>query len=298
MDVTAYLSAIAPALLAVVFVFSGAGAAFAFGRLPLVSEDPSSPCASTLDAAIAYSTGLVGPGEDSTGQQQFRSHLDMAVPLVHVNYGITDRLQARVGFGFPSTTVAPDNGGRAVGFDDVSVGLKYRFMDQINGHEYSDSCDPQQSEALYGLQGPVSVSVFPKLSFPTGSLSRGLGTGEYSLEIPVDIARAIGDLYVIGEVDFLWLYHNHLGANELEAGVVASYALSSKWNLLGEQRLDSATSGRGASLWLMDVGAVYQLNQHMMLFGAIGTSIAATSSLAPANLATMVGTRITIPILQ
>lgn len=75
-----------------------------------------------------------------------------------------------------------------------------------------------------------------------------------------------------------------------------AYALSSKWNLLGEQRFDSATSSRGASLWLMDLGAVYQLNQHAMLFGAIGTSVAATSTLAPSNLATIVGTRITIQV--
>lgn len=289
-------TAVALLTLAVVLLFSPVTAAFALGRLPLIAEDPSSPCASTVDAAIAYPMELVGPGGDSSTQQQFRSHVDMGIPLVHLNYGITDRIQGRIRLRVPLTTVAPNDGGLAVGFGDMSAGLKYRFMDQIDGREYGDTCDPQQSEAPYGLQGPVSVSVFPQFNLPTGSVSRGLGSGEYSVEIPVDIAREFGKLYVIGEVDFVWRYHNHSSPNGLEGGIAVSYALSSKWSLLSEQRLDSATSGRGPTLWLMDLGAVYQLNQYVMLFGATGSSVAATFTVQPVNFATIVGTRLTIPI--
>ncbi len=270
--------------------------AFAFGQLPLVSEDPSSPCRSTLDTAIAYSMDLVGPGHDSFGQQRFRSHLDMAAPLVQINYGITDRLQGRIAGDALLTTVAPSGGGFVGGFGDFSGGLKYRFMDQIDGLEYGDTCDPQQSEAPYGLQGPVSVSVFPQLSFPTGSQYKGLGSGGYSLEIPVDIAREIGNLYLIGEGNFVWEYHDRTSANEIQAGIAGYYTLSSRWELLGEQRLAFATSGRGASLWLMNVGADYQLNRHVMLFGAAGTSIAATSTLTPSYLTTIIGIDITVPV--
>jgi Putative MetA-pathway of phenol degradation len=242
-------------------------------------------------ASLAYSMDLVGPGGDSIGQQQSRSHLDMAVPLFHLNYGITDRIQGRIAGAIPLTTVAPDNGNLAVGFGDLSAGFKYRFMDQTNGLEYDDACNPRQSEDPYGLQGPVSVSVFPQFTFPTGSVNRGLGDGEYELAIPVDVAREIGKLYLVGEVDFIWLYHDHLGANEVQAGIAAFYAVNSKWNIVSEQRLDSATSGRGPSLWLMDIGAVYQLNQRVMVFGAIGTTVAATSTVAPTNAATIIGGR-------
>src|SRR5208337_2781702 len=60
---------------------------FAFGQLPLTSEDPSSPCESTLDSAVAYGMDLVGPGHDQLGEQEFRSHLDISVPIVQLNYG-------------------------------------------------------------------------------------------------------------------------------------------------------------------------------------------------------------------
>ena len=270
--------------------------AFALGQLPLVSEDPSSPCDSSLETDVAYSMDLVGPGHESPGEQEGRSRLDMTVPLVQLNYGITDRIQGRVEGEIPLTTVAPDNGGRAAGFGDFSAGLKYRFMDQIDGLEFEDTCDPKQSEAPYGLEGPVSVSVFPQFSFPTGSSSRGLGTGEYSLEIPVDVAREIGDLYLIGEGDFVWQYHKRSTPNELQAGVAAYYTLSTRWELLGEQRMEFATSGRGASLWLMNIGAQYTLNKAVSIFGAVGTSVASTATLAPSPLMTIVGTDIDIPI--
>lgn len=82
-----------------------------FGQLPLISEDPSGPCESTLDAAAAYSMNLVGPGHDQLGEQEFRGHLDMTVPTVQLNYGVTDRIQARVAGEIPMTTVAPNHGG-------------------------------------------------------------------------------------------------------------------------------------------------------------------------------------------
>ncbi len=284
------------ALAIAVAAFAPATPAFAFGQLPLISEDPSSPCQSTLDSAIAYSMDFVGSSRDSFGQQQSRGHLDMAAPLVQINYGITDRLQGRIAGNAALTTVAPSGGGFVGGFGDFSSGLKYRFMDQIDGLEYGDTCDPAQSEAPYGLQGPVSISVFPQFSFPTGSPYKGLGSGEYSLEFPIDVAREIGNLYLIGEGNFVWQYHDRTSANEFQFGIAGYYTLSSRWELLGEQRMAFATSGRGASLWMMNLGADYQLSHHMMLFGAAGTSIASTSTLTPSYLTTIIGIDISVPV--
>jgi hypothetical protein len=239
---------------------------------------------------------LVGPGHDQIGQQLFRSHLDMSAPIVQLNYGITDRVQGRVEGEIPMTTVAPDNGSLAVGFGDVSTGLKYRFMDQINGLEYSDTCDPAQAKAPYGMQGPVSVSVFPQFSFPTGSMNRGLGSGEYSLEFPVDIARQFGKLYLVSEADFLWQYHDRSTPNQFALGLAAYYSVTDRWELLGEQRVGLSTSGHGATLWLMNLGSQYQFNDHFAVFGAVGTSVAATSAIAPSNFMMILGTDITLPI--
>jgi hypothetical protein len=286
----------AAALAMVLLVVLKGAPAFALGQLPLVSEDPSSPCASTLETSIGYSMDLVGPGHDQLGQQEFRSHVDMSAPLVQFNYGITDRIQARISGEIPVTTVAPNNGGPAAGFGDVSTGLKYRFMDQIDGLEYEDTCDPPQNEDPDGIQGPVSISIFPQFSFPTGSASHGLGSGEYSLEFPFDVAREIGNLYLVGEGNFIWNYHDRQSPNQLEVGIAIYYSLTSKWELLGEQRLSFATSGRGATLWFMNIGSDYELNRYLTIFGAVGTSVAATSTVAPSNLTTIVGATIKLPI--
>jgi len=272
-----------------------ASAAYAIGQVPLISEDPSSPCASSLDVPIAYESDFVGPGHDQLGQQEFRSHVDMSVPFVQLNYGLTDRIQARLEGQVPLTTVAPSNGGLSVGFGDVSTGLKYRFMDQIDGLEYSDTCDPEQSEAAWGVTGPFSISIFPQLTFPTGDDKLGLGSGEYFAELPVDVARKIGKLYLVGEFSFVWAYHDKSSPNELALGLAAYYSLTPKLDLLGEQRINFLTAGRGPTLWLMNVGAQYEINDTFAVFFSTGTSVAATSSVAPTNLSVIIGTEITLP---
>ena len=40
----------------------------------------------------------------------------------------------------------------------------------------------------------------------TGSVNRGLGSGEYSMEAPLDVGRKFGRLFLIGEFSFLWRY--------------------------------------------------------------------------------------------
>jgi outer membrane putative beta-barrel porin/alpha-amylase len=271
-------------------------ALFAFGQLPLISEDPSSPCESTLDTSVAYTMDLLGPGHDALGEQEFRSHLDMSVPIVELNYGLTDRVQARVEGENFMTTVSPNHGRLADGFGDVTAGLKYRFMDQIDGLEDEDTCDPVQSEAPYGIQGPFSISVFPQFIFPTGSFKQGLGSGEYALYTPLDVARKFGDLYIIAEFSFLWRYHDRSLPNEIAAGLAAYYSITDQLDLLGEQRVDFLTSGQGATLWLMDVGAQYQITDSFAVFGTVGTSVAATSAVAPSNLITVVGVDWTLPV--
>jgi hypothetical protein len=67
-------------------------------------------------------------------------------------------------------------------------------------------------------------------------------------------------------------------------------------DLLGEERLNFLTAGRGPSLWLMDIGAQYYLNDYFAIFGAIGTSVAGTSAVAPPYLTTIIGTDINLPM--
>jgi len=269
----------------------------ASGQLPLLTEEPYSPCQGTLDSAIAYGADLIGPGSEELGQQRFRSHVDMVVPEVQLNYGLTPRVQGRVAGNLALTTASPDGAAEA-GFGDFSAGLKYRFIDEEDGPESDGTCDPDQSEDPYGLEGPVSVSIFPQFTFPTGSVRKGLGFGQYSLFLPVDAARQFGPLIVIGEAAFDWNYHDRTFPNQIELGVAAYYSITPKWDLLGEQRFSFQTAGEGTGMWLMNVGAEYQLTDYIGFFGSVGTSVSATLRVPQSNFMSQIGIDITLPFVQ
>jgi hypothetical protein len=266
---------------------------FAAGQLPLQSEDPASPCEGYLETAVAYGLDVVGPGKDQLGEQETRYHVDMAVPEVQFNYGWSDRLQWRVGTAIAATTVSP-SGHLEAGFGDSSAGLKYRFMDQIGGPEYDDTCKPRQAKEGGGLAGPVSISIFPQFNFPTGSEEHGLGAGEYSLFLPLDAARRFGDLTVIGEVSFLWRFHDRSEPNDFEFGIAGYYDLTPKWDLLGEQRVVIPTAGTGGTFWLMNIGAEYYFDREFSFFGSVGTS-AGASAVADTDFAMLLGATYSIP---
>jgi Putative MetA-pathway of phenol degradation len=282
------------AVLSVLLVLSPLRA-LASGQLPLTTEDPYSPCRGTLNGAIAYGVDLIGPGSEELGQQAFRSHVDMVVPEVQLNYGITPRLQGRVQGELPLTTASP-NGRAEAGFGDFTAGLKYRFIDEEDGPESDGTCDPDQSEDAYGLQGPASVSIFPQFTFPTGSSRKGSGFGQYSLFIPLDVARQFGPLILVGEADFDWNYHDRTSPNEFGLGIAAYYSLTPKWDLLGEQRFSIQTIGHGTATWLMNVGVQYQINDYVGLFGAVGTGASATLRVPQASFTSLVGVDITFPL--
>jgi hypothetical protein len=278
------------------FVLGAASSsALASGQLPLDTEDPYSPCQGTLDSAVAYGADLTGPGSEELGQQKFRSHVDMAAPEVQLNYGITPRVQGRVQGEVPLTTVAP-NGSTEAGFGDLSAGVKYRFMDEDDDDapESDGTCDPDQAEDPYGLDGPVSVSIFPQFTFPTGSYRDGLGLGQYSLFLPIDVARQFGELNLIGEAAFEWNYHDRSAPNEVEVGIAAYYSLTPKLDLLGEQRFNIQTIGAGTAQWLMNLGAEYQLNDSLGFFASIGTGASATLRVAQTSFTSLIGVDISL----
>ena len=82
----------------------------------------------------------------------------------------------------------------------------------------------------------------------------------------------------------------------MAVGLAAYYSITPHLDLLGEQRLLFRTSGHGATLWLMDAGGQYQINDSFAVFGSVGTNVTATSAVAPSNLTTIVGVDWTIPI--
>ena len=138
----------------------------------------------------------------------------MSIPRLLLDYGITDRVQVRidgagaltrlrVGRRLPASTTSPR-------------GIKYRFLDQSDDDEAKgEKADASASEEedRYAREGPVSASVFPQFTFPTGSRREGIRGAEYSLFVPVDVSRELGALTFVGEGAFLSRYHHRTRAS-------------------------------------------------------------------------------------
>ncbi|MGH8013872.1 MAG: hypothetical protein ACREQ4_15400 [Candidatus Binataceae bacterium] len=265
--------------------------ASAAGQLPLETDDPYSPCYGVLDAAVAYDADL----DAGRGRSGWQRSLYMSAPLVELDYGITDRIEGRFINDVPVNT-GPTRGGTAAGYGDTWVGAKWRFVDQPSIDDMY-RCHPPQSQARWGLQSPVSISIFPQFSLPTTSDSKELGDGAYSMYLPLDIARERGPLTIIGEIAWDWQFHQKSSSNAFELGTAFYYVLNRRWTLLGEQRETLPTAGHGTAQWLFNLGASYGVNNRLTLFSSMGGLIPATKREYQTDYMFMIGFDVLIPVL-
>ena len=104
---------------------------------------------------------------------QTRNSLDYSgtAPHFEINYGFAPNAMLHViaaaGFDLPKNRTL------RYGLGDTEIGLKYRFVEETDGR-------PQ-------------IGTFPHLEVPTGASSRGLGSGNYRLFLPIWIQKSWGD---------------------------------------------------------------------------------------------------------
>ncbi len=131
------------------------------GSPPLITDDPETPGYRGWEINITSSL------------EHTRSGTEMENPHFDFNYGLTsDRDQLKVEFAVLSND--PENAESEWGISDLSVGYKYRFLDE---------------------NGPTgwAVSFFPQVSNPTGDESRNLGSGQTELLIPFEFQKSFCD---------------------------------------------------------------------------------------------------------
>jgi hypothetical protein len=92
------------------------------------------------------------------------------LPHVEVNYGVVPEVQLHAIL--PLAFSRPAGGPASFGVGDLELGAKVRLLEEAHGR-------PQ-------------VGVFPLFEVPTGSASRGLGTGELQVLLPLWIQKSFG----------------------------------------------------------------------------------------------------------
>ena len=269
----------------------GARRAFALGQLPLLTDETDTPRPQALKVDVAYAFDVTRSAAGGVARRGRLTRRDMSVPVMQLNYGMTDRLQARLEGRYGLTTGSTDES-PAVGFGDLSAGVKYRFLDQQDSPEDEEDAESSPDEDPHGWSGPVSASIFPQLTFPTGSRRDALGDGEYSLFTPLDVGREIGKLTLLAEAAFFWRYHRRSGPNELQLGTAAYYALTEKLYLLGEQRVHLPTVGHATAQWLVNLGAWYDVTEHLAVYGAAGRGVRASDRAEQSDLLLTIGVEV------
>ena len=230
--------AVFAAAIAVVLSLSLVQSSFGQGGPPMLTDDPGTPGAGVLEINLSYI-------EQKNRLERLRN-----VPHVDFNYGLGERIQLKYETSW-LLSEAPDGGGTKSGLDNSLLGVKWRFLD----------------EERSGLD----MSVYPQLQVENfnGSVSRGIAEPGPNLFLPVELARDIGKVKLVGEVGYQYF---HAKDNEWVVGLLGAMQASEKLEVMAEVRSFSEKLLDGGDV-IANVGFRQTLNPKLKLVASVGTGL-------------------------
>jgi len=217
---------------------AGLGSAAAFAGPPYVTDDPEPVEYQHWEVYLASLTAHTPDGITGTA------------PHVEVNYGVVPNVQLHV--------IVPDafdsSGGetRKFGLGDTELGVKYRFVQESDDH-------PQ-------------IGVFPLAEVPTGSESRGLGTGHTQLFLPVWLQKTIGKWTTYGGGGY-WITPGTGNRNSWFMGGLLQYQLTKNLAPGAEVYYRTAQVVSGPSTAQLNLGLVWDLTDTYHIMGSAGPAL-------------------------
>ncbi len=158
---------------------------------PFRTDDPI-PIGFHHGEIYLFSAGLVdGDGFSGLG------------PSLEFNYGLLQN--THVHLVLPVAFSAPSGGKTQMGYGDTEFGVKYRFVEQSD-------CIPD-------------IATFPLVEIPTGNSSRGLGSGNVQLYLPLWLQKDIGRWTLYGGAGY-WINRGTGNENWLFTGLLLQYNFS------------------------------------------------------------------------
>jgi hypothetical protein len=167
-------------------------------------------------------------------------------PHFEVNYGALANLQLHLIA--PLAYAKPDEGSSHYGFGDLELGAKYRFIQETDRR-------PQ-------------VATFPIFDLPTGSRSRGLGSGHLKTFLPIWVQKSLGPWQSYGGGGY-WINPGSENKNYWFLGWQVQRELSKTIALGTEVFYNTpASKGEGGRTGL-NVGTIVNFtDDHHLLFSA------------------------------
>ncbi len=232
-----WLHALRPAVLAL------AGACLAcpaWAGAPFVTDDAGTPEAGHFEINLATEYTRAAGG--SSG----------AIPSFEVNYGVTDQLQVSIKPALVFSHV--DHGGTNLGFADLELGVKYRFIEQDET----------------GWRPAVAFG--PALVLPSGSEIRGLGDGHLQGSLPLWISKDFDRWTVFGGGG----YNINQGSEHMNwwfAGLGLLCALDPAWTV-GVEVYHATQAERGEkNNTAFNVGVIYNISERHHLMASAGRNL-------------------------
>ena len=172
------------------------------------------------------------------------------LPHLEVNYGVIPSVQLHLIV--PDAFSSSPSQSRSYGLGDTELGVKYRFLEETDDH-------PQ-------------VALFPLAELPTGSASKGLGSGHTQFFLPVWAQKTSGEWTTSGGGGY-WISPGSGNKNSWFAGLLEQYALTKTFAPGAELYYRSAqTVGTEGSAQL-NVGFVWDLSDTYHFMASAGPAL-------------------------
>ncbi len=205
---------------------------------PYVTDDPEPVEYQHWEVYLASLTAHTPDGVSGT------------LPHVEVNYGVVPNVQLHIIV--PAAFDSSGDEARKFGLGDTELGVKYRFVQETDDH-------PQ-------------IGVFPLAELPSGSESRGLGSGHTQLFLPVWLQKAIGKWTTYGGGGY-WITPGTGNKNSWFAGGLLQYQLTKSFAPGAEVYYRTAQQIHGPSSAQLNLGFVWDLSDTYHLLGSAGPAI-------------------------
>jgi hypothetical protein len=171
-------------------------------------------------------------------------------PHIEINYGAIPNLQLHLIM--PDAFSAPISGPKEIGYGDTELGAKYRFIEQ-------------------GKYTP-EVATFPLVELPTGSYSRGLGSGHTQVYLPIWMQKDFGKWTVYGGGGY-WINPGPNNQNWGFVGCLVQWQLTSHFALGTEIFHQTAQHIDAESSTNINVGGTLDLNDLQHVLFSVGHTV-------------------------
>ena len=172
------------------------------------------------------------------------------LPHVEVNYGAVPNLQLHIiaPMEFSTTSGEPFSYGPG----DTELGAKYRFVQE-------------------SAKTPM-VGIFPLVELPTGSASRGLGSGSTSFFLPVWVQKSVGSWTAYGGGGF-W-HTPGAGLHDYWFSGITVQCQTTKKLMLGAEMYHTTSQAIGTGdISAFNIGGVYDFDEGHHFMMSLGTGV-------------------------